>query len=97
MFRPDADLGPLLTVLAASDPAILRPCTPVLIVQGDDDPIVARRSTDHVARSLQPAARCSLTTGTRPGHYDLIQAAHRGNVRWIEAAAGSRPHPAGRR
>jgi pimeloyl-ACP methyl ester carboxylesterase len=99
MFRPDADLGPLLTVLAASDPAILRPCTPVLIVQGDDDPIVARRSTDHVARSLQ-ACGALLAYHRYPGrgHYDLIQAAHRGNVRWIEAAAGltTRTRPAGR-
>jgi pimeloyl-ACP methyl ester carboxylesterase len=86
MFRPDADLGPLLKVLAANDPAMLRPRTPVLIVQGHDDPIVALRSTDHIARSLH-ASGAMLAYHRFPGrgHYDLIQAAHTGNVRWIDA------------
>jgi pimeloyl-ACP methyl ester carboxylesterase len=98
MFRPDAELGPLLTVLAANDPAMLRPRIPVLIVQGDDDPIVARRSTDHIARSLQASgATLAYHRYPRRGHYDLIQAAHPGNVRWIDAAAGirTRTRPAG--
>ena len=86
MFRPDADLGPLLKVLAANDPAMLRPRTPVLIVQGVDDPIVALRSTDRIARSLR-ASGAMLAYHRFPGrgHYDLIQAAHSGNVRWIDA------------
>jgi len=86
MFRPGADLGPLLKVLAANDPAMVRPRTPVLIVQGNDDPIVARRSTDHLARSLQHASSGMLAYHRYPGrgHYDLIQAAHTQNVQWID-------------
>jgi acetyl esterase/lipase len=85
MFRPDADLGPLLKVLAANDPAMLRPRTPVLIVQGNDDPIVGRRSTDHIARSLH-ASGAMLAYHRYPGrgHYDLIQAAHGENLQWID-------------
>ena len=86
MFRPGADLGPLLRVLGANDPAMLRPRTPVLIVQGHDDPIVILRSTDHIARSLR-ASGAMLAYHRFPGrgHYDLIQAAHPENVRWIGA------------
>jgi pimeloyl-ACP methyl ester carboxylesterase len=94
MFRPGADLGPLLKVLAANDPAMLRPRVPVLILQGDDDPIVARHSTDHIARSLQ-AGGAMLAYHRYPGrgHYDLIQAAHTENARWIDARPGPAPSP----
>jgi len=94
MFRPDADLGPLLNVLAANDPAMLRPRVPVLILQGDDDPIVARPSTDHIARSLH-ASGTMLAYHRYPGrgHYDLIQAAHTENARWIDARLGQAPSP----
>jgi acetyl esterase/lipase len=86
VFRPDADLGPLLKVLAANDPAMLRPRVPVLIVQGHDDPIVARRSTDHIARSLRASgARLAYRRYPGRGHYDLIEAAHTENARWIDA------------
>jgi pimeloyl-ACP methyl ester carboxylesterase len=67
VFRPGADLGPLLKVLAANDPAMLRPRTPVLIVQGNDDPIVARRGTDHIARSLHASGAMLFTTGIPAG------------------------------
>jgi predicted esterase len=75
----------LLQVLAANDPAMLRPRTPVLIVQGHDDPIVTLRSTDHIARSLH-ASGAMLAYHRFPGrgHYDLIQAAHPENVRWLD-------------
>jgi pimeloyl-ACP methyl ester carboxylesterase len=94
MFRPGADLGPLLKVLAANDPAMLRPRTPVLIVQGNDDPIVARRSTDHIAASLH-ASGAMLAYHRYPGrgHYDLIQAAHTENVQWIDTRRGQTPPP----
>jgi acetyl esterase/lipase len=86
VFRPDADLGPLLKVLAANDPAMLRPRVPVLIVQGHDDPIVARRSTDHIACSLRASgARLAYRRYPGRGHYDLIQAAHSENAQWIDA------------
>jgi predicted esterase len=94
MFRSGADLGPLLKVLAANDPAMLRPRTPVLIVQGHDDPIVARRSTDHIAGSLH-ASGAVLAYHQYPGrgHYDLIQAAHAENAQWIDARLGKLPPP----
>jgi pimeloyl-ACP methyl ester carboxylesterase len=94
MFRPGADLGPLLKVLAANDPATLRPPTPVLIVQGDDDPIVARRATDRIARSLQ-ASGAMLAYHRYPGrgHYDLIQAAHTENFHWIGTRLARTPSP----
>jgi pimeloyl-ACP methyl ester carboxylesterase len=94
VFRPGADLGPLLKVLAANDPALLRPRAPVLIVQGDDDPIVARRSTDRIARSLQ-ASGATLAYHRYPGrgHYDLIQAAHTENARWIDTLLAQTPSP----
>ena len=53
VFRPGTDLSPLLKILRANDPATLRLRIPTLIVQGDDDPIVAPSSTDHIARSLR--------------------------------------------
>ncbi len=92
MFRPGADFGPLLKVLAANDPAVLRLRTPVLIVQGDADPIVARGSTDHIVRSLYPSGEL-LSYHRYPGrgHFDLIAAAHTKTAQWIDThlAAGS--------
>jgi pimeloyl-ACP methyl ester carboxylesterase len=92
IFRPGADLGPLLKVLAANDPAMLRPRTPVLIVQGHDDPIVARRSTEHIAGSLH-ASGAVLAYHRYPGrgHYDLIQAAHTENAKWVDTRRGQTP------
>ena len=85
IFRPGTDLGPLLKVLQANDPAALRLRTPALILQGNDDPIVARRSTDHIARSLH-ASGAILAYHRYPGqgHFDLIAAAHAQNARWID-------------
>jgi pimeloyl-ACP methyl ester carboxylesterase len=92
MFRPGADLGPLLKVLADNDPAALRLRAPALIVQGDDDPIVTRSSTDRVARSLH-AGGTALAYHRYPGigHFDLIAAAHARSARWIAVRLAERP------
>jgi pimeloyl-ACP methyl ester carboxylesterase len=89
VFRPDADLGPLLKVLADNDPARLQPTTPMLIVHGDHDPIVAQASTDHIAHSLQASgATLTYRRYVGRGHFDLIAAAHEDNARWIDGRAG---------
>jgi len=92
MFRPGADLSPLQKVLAANDPAGLRLRTPVLIVQGDDDPIVARSSTDRIARSLR-ASGARLTYHRYPGsgHFDVLAAAQPGIARWIDTQMARTP------
>lgn len=92
MFRPRADLSPLLKVLAANDPAGLHLRTPVLIVQGDDDPIVARSSTDRIARSLR-ASGGRLTYHLYPecGHFDVIAAAQPNIARWIDTQMARTP------
>lgn len=92
MFRPRADLSPLRKLLAANDPAGLRLRTPVLIVQGDDDPIVARSSTDRIARSLR-ASGARLTYHRYPGcgHFDVIAAAQPNIARWIDTQMARTP------
>jgi len=92
VFRPGTDLGPLLKALAANDPATLRLRTPALIVQGSDDPIVPRRSTDHIARSLH-ANGAMLAYHRYPGrgHFDLIAAAHAENAQWIDTRLAEMP------
>jgi pimeloyl-ACP methyl ester carboxylesterase len=92
VFRPGTDLGPLLKVLAANDPAALRLRTPALIVQGDDDSIVARCSTDHIVRSLH-ASGAMLAYHRYPGrgHFDLIAAAHTENAQWIDTRLAEMP------
>jgi acetyl esterase/lipase len=69
----------------------------VLIVQGDDDPIVARSSTDRIARSLR-ASGAPVTYHRYPGrgHFDLIAAAHTGMAQWIDSRLAETP-PASRR
>ena len=67
VFPPGADISPLLRVLAVNDPAALRLRAPALIVQGDDDPIVARSSTDRIARSLRASGAPVATTATPGG------------------------------
>ena len=92
VLRPGADLGPLLRVLEANDPAALQPRRPTLIVQGDNDPIVTRSSTDHIARSLR--ARGAMLDYHRypgSGHFDLIAAAHTKTARWIETQLAMMP------
>ena len=93
VFRPGADLGPLLTVLAANDPAALRLRTPALIVQGDADPIAARSSTDHIAYSLRASgARLAYLRYPGCGHFDLIAAAQTEIAEWIDTRlAGTSP------
>jgi pimeloyl-ACP methyl ester carboxylesterase len=98
VLRISTDLGPLLRVLAANDPAALQPRRPTLIVQGDDDPIVARSSTDHIARSLHASgAILDYHRYRGTGHFDLIAAAQTKNAQWLEtrlAAMPSRQVPA---
>ena len=97
VFPPGADISPLLRVLAANDPAALRLRAPALIVQGDDDPIVARSSTDRIARSLR-ASGAPVAYHRYPGrgHFDLIAAAHTGIAQWIDTQMTETP-PASRR
>ena len=92
MFRPGTDLCPLLNILAANDPAKLRLRTPTLIVQGNDDPIVARGGTDHIVRSLH-ASGAILAYRSYPGqgHFDLIEAAHTENAQWIDTRLAKMP------
>jgi len=99
-----AEIAGIDDLLAPGSPAplvpagMLRPRTPVLIVQGDDDPIVARRSTDHIVRSLHVSG-ATLGYHRYPGrgHYDLIQAAHTENAQWIDARRGQTPSPQARK
>ena len=92
VLRPGADLGPLLRVLEANDPAALQLHGPALIVQGAHDPIVARPSTDHIARSLR-ASGAMLDYHRYPGsgHFDLIAAAHAKTAQWIETRLAMTP------
>jgi alpha-beta hydrolase superfamily lysophospholipase len=92
VLRPGTDLGPLLRVLEANDPAALQPRRPTLIVQGDNDPIVTRSSTDHIVRSLR-ASGAMLNYHRYPGsgHFDLIAAAHTKTARWIETRLAMMP------
>ena len=92
VLRTSTDLGPLLSVLAANDPAALQPRKPTLIVQGDDDPIVARSSTDHIARSLHVSgAMLDYHRYRDTGHFDLIAAVHTKNAQWIETQLAAMP------
>jgi acetyl esterase/lipase len=94
LFRPGADLRPLLKVLTDNDPAALRLRAPALIVQGSDDLIVARRRTDHIARSLRAGgATVDYCCYPGKGHFDLIAAAHGENARWIDARLAGMPAP----
>ncbi len=86
LFRPGADLEPLLKVLAANDPAPLSLRRPALIVQGSDDPIAAPDRTGHIVRSLRAHGAmldCHVYPGM--GHFDVIAAAHVRNAQWIDA------------
>jgi Secretory lipase len=92
VLRPGSDLGPLLRVLEANDPAALQLRRPALIVQGAHDPIVARSGTDHIARSLR--AKGALLDYHRypgSGHFDLIAAAHAKTAQWIETRLALMP------
>jgi pimeloyl-ACP methyl ester carboxylesterase len=92
MFRPGADLGPLLKILAASDPATLRLGAPALIVQGSDDPITAPGRTDRITRSLSAnGALLDHHVYHGKGHFDVIAAAHTQNARWIDARLAEMP------
>jgi pimeloyl-ACP methyl ester carboxylesterase len=92
LFRPGADLGPLLAVLAANDPAALRLRTPALIVQGSNDPITDPGRTDRITRSLS-ANGAALDYHRYPGtgHFDVIAAAHTQNAQWIDARLAGIP------
>ena len=96
LFRPGADLGPLLTILAASNPAALRLRTPALIVQGSNDPIADPARTDRITRSLR-ANGAALDYHRYPGtgHFDVIAAAHTQNAQWIDARLAGLPTAAG--
>ena len=96
LFRPGADLGPLLTILAANNPAALRLRTPALIVQGSNDPIADPDRTDRITRSLRAngaALDYHMYPGT--GHFDVIAAAHTQNAQWIDARLAGMPTAAG--
>jgi pimeloyl-ACP methyl ester carboxylesterase len=90
LFRPGADLGPLLRILAANDPAALRLGVPALVVQGSADPIAAPCRTDRITRSLS-ARGALLDYHVYPGkgHFDVIAAAHTQNAQWIDARLAS--------
>jgi acetyl esterase/lipase len=92
VFRPGADLEPLLKVLAANDPASLRLRAPALLVHGSDDPIAALCRTDHIARSLSAKGAIldyHVYAGT--GHFDVIAAAQTQNAQWIDARLTEMP------
>ena len=92
VLRTGTDLGPLLKVLAANDPAALQPRRPTLIVQGEHDPIVTRSSTDHIARTLHASgATLDYHRYRGTGHFDLIAAAHTKNAQWIETRLAAMP------
>jgi pimeloyl-ACP methyl ester carboxylesterase len=92
LFRPGADLGPLLTILAASDPAALRLHTPALIVQGSNDPITDPGRTDRITRSLSAnGAPVDYHVYPGTGHFDVIAAAHTQNAQWLEARLADTP------
>jgi pimeloyl-ACP methyl ester carboxylesterase len=96
LFRPGADLGPLLSILAANNPAALRLRTPALIVQGSNDPIADPGRTDRITRSLRAngaALDYHMYPGT--GHFDVIAAAHTQNAQWIDARLAGMPTAAG--
>jgi pimeloyl-ACP methyl ester carboxylesterase len=96
LFRPGADLGPLLTILAANNPAALRLRTPALIVQGSNDPIADPGRTGRITRSLRvngAALDYHVYPGT--GHFDVIAAAHTQNAQWIDARLAAMPTTAG--
>jgi pimeloyl-ACP methyl ester carboxylesterase len=86
LFRDGADLTPLLKVLTDNDPAALRLGCPALIVQGNDDLIVARRHTRRIAHTLRAnGAKLDYQEYSGTGHFDVIAAAHAGNARWLDA------------
>jgi pimeloyl-ACP methyl ester carboxylesterase len=92
LFQPGADLGPLLAVLAANDPAALRLRAPALIVQGSNDAITDPGRTDRITRSLSAngaALGYHMYPGT--GHFDVIAAAHAQNAQWIDARLAGLP------
>ena len=92
MFRPGTDLGPLLKVLAANDPAALKLRSPALIVQGNDDPIVARSRTDQIARGLRAGgARLAYRRYSGTGHFDLLATALTESARWLGIRLAERP------
>ena len=63
-----------------------------LIVQGEHDPIVARSSTDHIARTLHASgAMLDYHRYRGTGHFDLIAAAHAKNAQWIETRLAVMP------
>ena len=85
LFRPGADLRPLLSVLAANEPAGLRLRAPVLIVQGSDDPICVPWRTERLTRSLRAQGSvldCHVYPGA--GHFDVIATAHARTAQWID-------------
>lgn len=53
LVRPDADLGPLHSILLANDPGQLKISAPVLIVQGDKDGTVFPAYTDGLVGQLR--------------------------------------------
>jgi pimeloyl-ACP methyl ester carboxylesterase len=86
VFRPEANLGVLLEVLVANDPALLRLRTPALIVQGSDDSIVARSGTDHLVTCLRANdATIDYLVQEGAGHFDVMAATDAATVQWVDA------------
>ncbi|MDR7303854.1 alpha/beta hydrolase family protein [Haloactinomyces albus] len=52
LFRPDADLEPITRYLASQEPESVTPTVPTMVVQGTDDALVPKPSTDHLVHSL---------------------------------------------
>lgn len=86
LFRPGANLGPLVRALAKSDPSDLDIKTPVRVEQGTADTTVFPGFTDQMVAALR-RSRTRLTYTKTPGqtHVGIVGAAAPDVRRWVDS------------
>ncbi|HYI36368.1 MAG TPA: alpha/beta fold hydrolase [Thermoleophilaceae bacterium] len=86
MFRPGANLAPLLRVLARNDPSELKIKTPVRVEQGTADDTVLPPFTDRMVAALRKSrTKLTYVKTTGQSHTGIVNATAADVRRWIDA------------
>jgi pimeloyl-ACP methyl ester carboxylesterase len=86
IFKPDADLAPLIARLNANDPEELRIKTPVLVEQGEADTTVFPAFTEQLDQQyVKDGVRVTYKTYPGVNHGGVVTAAAADAAAWIKA------------